>query len=90
MILIDPRLREPTPELRTGAAAKRLAGRELHRAGCLTDDGDAIADGSRDHGSRSLQIPGPDTLRACADASMESSERSLAVSPDRHLCVSTS
>ena len=43
MILVDPGLREPAPELRAGATAEGLTGRELDRARCLTNDRDAVA-----------------------------------------------
>ena len=43
MTLVDPGLREPTPELRAGATAEGLTGRELDRARCLTNDRDAVA-----------------------------------------------
>ena len=48
MILVDPRLGKPAPELGAGATTERLTRRELDGARCLADDRNAVANGSSD------------------------------------------
>jgi hypothetical protein len=43
MILVDPGLGEPAPELRAGTTAEGLTGRQLDGARCLANDRDAVA-----------------------------------------------
>lgn len=80
--LVDPRLREPSPQFGAGAAAERLAGRQLDRTRCLPDDRYAIANRTRDDGPRPLEIAGGDAFPACADARVEALEGALAVRTD--------
>ena len=80
MILVDPRLGKPAPELGAGATAEGLTGRELHRTRCLADDRDAVPNGSRDDRPGPLEEARVDAFRARADACVESSEDAFAVS----------
>ena len=52
MLLVDPGLREPAPELRAGTAAERLTRGELDRTRRLPDDRDAVPSGSGDDRAR--------------------------------------
>ena len=79
MIPVDPGLREPAPELRAGATAEGLAGRQLDRARCLAHDRDAVANGPCDNGTGSLEIAAGDAFRARADLRMKSLESSITV-----------
>jgi hypothetical protein len=82
MILVDSGLREPPPELRAGATAEGLTGRELDRARRLADDRDPVADGSGDDGTGTVEIACVHANRARTDACVETLERARAV--DRH------
>jgi len=74
VVLVDPGLREPTSQLGSRAAAKRLTCRELDRAGRLADDRDAVTNGSGDDGAGALEESRVDALRARANARVEPSE----------------
>jgi len=83
MILVDPSLREPTPELRAGTTAEGLTSRQLDGARCLTDDRDPVANGSGDDGTGPLEDPCVDAFRAGADPSMRSLQGSVTVRSTR-------
>ncbi len=74
MLLVDPGLREPAPELRAGTAAERLPRGELDRTRRLPDDRDAVPNGSGDDGSGALEEAGVDALRARANARVKTSD----------------
>src|SRR2546425_270602 len=79
MVLVDPRLRQPAPQLRAGATAERLSGRQLDLAWCLADDRDAIADRSGHDRLRALQESRVDAFRAGPDAAVKSGEGACAI-----------
>jgi len=74
VILVDARAREPAAQLRSGASAERLAGRELDRAGCLPDDGDTVENRTGDDGPRMFEETCVDASRADADPSVKTFE----------------
>ena len=74
MVFVDSRFRQPAPQLRAGATAERLPGRELDLTWSLTDDRDPIADGSGHDWLCALEVPGIDTFRACPDAGVKKRE----------------
>ena len=80
MILVDPRLGKPAPELGAGATAERLTGRELDGARCLADDRDAVANGSRNDRPGTLEEARVDAFRARTNPRVEPSENVFAVS----------
>jgi hypothetical protein len=69
--LVDPGLSEPPSELRAGAAAEGLPGRQLRRTRRLADDRYAIANRTRDDGPRTLEIAAGDAFRARTDSRVE-------------------
>jgi hypothetical protein len=71
MVFSDASLRKPAAKLRARASTERLSRRELGRTGCLADDRDAIADGSRDYRTSAPEIACFDALGACPDTRME-------------------
>jgi hypothetical protein len=79
MVLVDSRVGEPTSELRAGATAERLTGRELDRARRLADDRNAIANGSRDDRAGPLDKACVDAFRARTDARVEILKDALSV-----------
>jgi len=80
VVLVDPGLREPTSELGSRAAAERLAGRELDRAGRLADDRDAVTNGSCDDWTRALEIARGDAFRAGTDSHVKTLKCARAIS----------
>jgi hypothetical protein len=68
MVLVDPGHGEPSSQLCPRATAERLPRRQLHRAGRLADDRDAVADRSSDDGAGTLEIPRRDAFRTGSDA----------------------
>jgi len=79
MVIVDPRFRQPAPQLRTGAAAERLAGGQLDLTWCLADDRDPIADGSGDDRLRAVEVACVNAFRARSDAAVKSCERAGAI-----------
>lgn len=81
MRFVDARMREPPPQLRTGAARERQSGGELDGARSLTHDHHAVARLAVDDGIGVRDESGRDALRACANASMQACELALASGP---------
>ena len=79
MVFVDPSFHKPAPQLRTGATAERLSGRELDLARGLADDRDAIADGSGDDRLRAVEVARVNAFRARSDATVKSCERAGAI-----------
>jgi hypothetical protein len=77
MVLVDSRLCEPAPKLRASPAAERSTRGQLHGARSLADDRDAVAYGSCDDGTGTLEIARGNALRAGSDARMKICEPEL-------------
>jgi hypothetical protein len=68
MVLVDPGLLEPTPQLRARPAAERLPRRQLNSAGRLADDRDPVTNGPSDDRAHALEMARGDAFGASPDA----------------------
>src|SRR2546426_7756310 len=74
MVFVDSRFHQPAPQLRAGATAERLPGRELDLTWRLADDRDPVADGSGHDRLSAFELPGLDALCARPNAGVKTRE----------------
>jgi len=79
VVLVDPRLCQPAPQLGAGATAERLSCRELDLTRGLADDRDSIADGSGDDRLRAIEVARVNAFRARSDPRVKTCERTRAL-----------
>src|SRR5256885_6614127 len=77
VVLVDPGLREPAAKLCARTSAERLPCSQLDRAGRLPNYRDAVANGSSDDGTGTLEITRCNASRAGSDARMKICEPKL-------------